>query len=170
MRRWRLGLRLKLLLFSSFLFAIPYLGYQYVWELEAYLRIGQEQTMVGTARSVATALHERPKLFDVQSSFLSDVTPGTDLYAHKITYPVQLDGDLSEWEEFRPLALEYGEQNLVDIRQAYSPDSLQFRHLIGEYEGFLYAMFEVQDDTLVYRLMQKETSSAISLHQCKRDG
>jgi dedicated sortase system histidine kinase len=151
MRKWRLGLRLKLLLFSSFLFAIPYLGYQYVWELEAYLRIGQEQTMVGTARSVATALHERPKLFDVQSSFLSDVTPGTDLYAHKITYPVQLDGDLSEWEEFRPLALEYGEQNLIDIRQAYSPDSLQFRHLIGEYEGFLYAMFEVQDDTLVYR-------------------
>jgi len=44
-----------------------YLGYQYVWELETYLRIGQEQTMVGTARAVATAMHERPKLFDVQS-------------------------------------------------------------------------------------------------------
>lgn len=56
---FRLGLRAKLLFFSAFLFCIPYLGYQYVGELETYLRIGQEQTMVGTARAVATALHER---------------------------------------------------------------------------------------------------------------
>jgi two-component system, OmpR family, sensor histidine kinase ChvG len=62
MTKFRFGIRLKLVFFSSFLFAIPWLGYQYVWELESYLRIGQEQTMVGTARAVATALHERPAL------------------------------------------------------------------------------------------------------------
>ena len=44
MSRLRFGLRLKLLFFSSFLLAIPWLGYQYVWEMETYLRIGQEQT------------------------------------------------------------------------------------------------------------------------------
>ena len=84
MLRLRIGIRIKLLFLSLFLFAIPWLGYQYVWEMESYLRTGQEQTLVGTARAVATALHERPKLFDNHASYLSDVKPGTDLYAHNI--------------------------------------------------------------------------------------
>lgn len=151
MNKWRIGLRVKLLLFSSFLFAIPYLGYQYVWELETYLRIGQEQTMVGTARAVATALHERPKLFDTQSSFLGDVRPGTDLYAHSIDYPIQLDGDNSDWAEYASFKLQYAEQNLIDIQQAYRPQSLSFKHMIGQYDSFLYAIFEVSDDQVVYR-------------------
>ena len=66
----RFSLRLQLLLLSLFLFTIPWLGYKYVWELEQYLRAGQEQTLIGTARSVATALHERPALFDSQSAYL----------------------------------------------------------------------------------------------------
>ena len=60
----RFGLRSKLFLLSSFLFTIPWFGYQYVWEMEKYLRFGQEQTLVGTARALATALHERENLFD----------------------------------------------------------------------------------------------------------
>jgi two-component system sensor histidine kinase ChvG len=151
MNKWRIGLRVQLLFFSSFLFAIPYLGYQYVWELETYLRIGQEQTMLGTARAVATALHERPKLFDVQSSFMSDVRPGTDLYAHSIDYPIQLDGDASDWDEYNTFKLNYAEQNLIQMQQAYRPQSLSFRHMIGRYDKFLYALFEVLDDNLVFR-------------------
>ncbi len=151
MNKWRIGLRVKLLFFSSFLFAIPYLGYQYVWELESYLRMGQEQTMVGTARAVATALHERPKLFDVQSSFVGNVRPGTDLYAHSMDYPIQLDGDASDWDEYQSFKLNYAEQNLVQIQQDYRPQSLSFKHMIGRYDNFLYALFEVIDDSLIYR-------------------
>ena len=55
----RIPIRLQLMLMSTFLLAIPVIGYQYVWELESYLRSGQEQTMIGTARAVASALHER---------------------------------------------------------------------------------------------------------------
>ena len=55
----RFSIRLQLLVLSLFLFTIPWLGYRYVWELEQYLRTGQEQTMIGTARAVATALHEQ---------------------------------------------------------------------------------------------------------------
>lgn len=151
MNSWRIGLRVKLLLFSSFLFAIPYLGYQYVWELESYLRVGQEQTMVGTARAVATALHERPKLFDVQSSFLSDVRPGTDLYAHQLDAPIRLDGNLNDWQDYQGFVLNYAEQNLVELQQSYHPQSLSFKHMIGQYDKFLYAMFDVKDDSLVFR-------------------
>jgi len=113
-KKWGLGLRSKLLLFSSFLFVIPYLSYQFVWELETYLRIGQEQTLVGTARAVATALHERPALFDTQSAFLSDVRPGKDLYAHRISYPIQLDGRLSDWQDYQELTLQYQANSLLE--------------------------------------------------------
>lgn len=151
MSKLRFGLRLKLLFFSSFLLAIPWLGYQYVWEMETYLRIGQEQTMVGTARAVATALHERPALFDSQSAYLTDVKPGTDLYAHKIANPIQLDGKLDDWQEYRHLSIAYGQQNLIDPIQDYDLDSLHFKHMVGQYNQFLYAMFDVTDDNVLLR-------------------
>ncbi|KXI29690.1 proteobacterial dedicated sortase system histidine kinase [Paraglaciecola hydrolytica] len=151
MHSFRFGIRLKLVVFSSFLFAIPWLGYQYVWELETYLRIGQEQTMVGTARAVATALHERPALFDSQSAFLSDVKPGTDLYAYKIAYPIQLDGKLDDWQDYQALMLNYGEQNLIDQVQDYDSQSLRFAHMVGQYDRYLYAMFNVIDEQVVFR-------------------
>ncbi|MFT5997060.1 MAG: two-component system sensor histidine kinase ChvG [Glaciecola sp.] len=151
MNRLRFGLRLKLLFFSSFLLAIPWLGYQYVWEMETYLRIGQEQTMVGTARAVATALHERPALFDSQSAYLTDVKPGTDLYAHKISYPIQLDGKLDDWQDYQHLTIAYGQQNLIDPIQDYQLDSLNFKHMVGQYDRFLYAMFDVTDDHVLLR-------------------
>lgn len=151
MAKFRFGIRLKLVFFSSFLFAIPWLGYQYVWELESYLRIGQEQTMVGTARAVATALHERPALFDNQSAFLSDVKTGTDLYAYKIAYPIQLDGELEDWQDYQHLMLDYAEPYLLDQVQDYEPQSLRFSHMVGQYDRYLYAMFNVVDDHVVMR-------------------
>ncbi|MCF2947462.1 proteobacterial dedicated sortase system histidine kinase [Paraglaciecola aquimarina] len=151
MNRIRFGIRLKLLFFSSFLLAIPWLGYQYVWEMETYLRIGQEQTMVGTARAVATALHERPALFDSQSSYLTDVKPGTDLYAHKIAFPIQLDGKLDDWLDYQHLTMEYAEGHLFKHKQAYQPESLTFKHMVGQYGKYLYAMFDVTDDTVLLR-------------------
>lgn len=147
----RIGIRLKLLFLSLFLFAIPWLGYKYVWELESYLRLGQEQTMLGTARAVATALHERPSLFDNQAAYLKDVKPGTDLYAHRIIDPIQLDGRLSDWVDYRHLALTYGEQQIISQQAEYLPESLSFQHMVGQYRQYLYAMFEVIDDNMVYR-------------------
>ena len=150
-KRWAIGLRTKLVLFSSFLFVIPYLGYQFVWELETYLRIGQEQTLVGTARAVATALHERPALFDNQSAFLSSVRPGKDLYAHRIRYPIQLDGRLQDWQDYRDLSITYDGANLIEQSKVYDPSSLKFTHMVGQYDKFLYAMFSVTDDNVLFR-------------------
>lgn len=147
----RIGIRLKLLFLSLFLFAIPWLGYKYVWELESYLRLGQEQTMVGTARAVATALHERPSLFDSQAAYLKDVKPGTDLYAYKIVDPIQLDGRFSDWIDYRHLMLTYGEQQLISQDSEYLPESLSFQHMVGQYRQYLYTMFEVIDDNVVFR-------------------
>ena len=58
------GIRFKLVFLSSFLLVIPWLGYQYILEMEEYLQLGQEQTVLGTAQALATALNERPELFN----------------------------------------------------------------------------------------------------------
>src|SRR5712691_2711117 len=57
-----LSLRTKLALVALVLLALPWAGYNYVREMERFLLEGQEQALLATARAVATALHDRPKL------------------------------------------------------------------------------------------------------------
>lgn len=147
---FRFGLRIKLFLLSLFLFAIPLLGYQYIWEMEKYLRIGQEKTLMGTVRAVATALHERPKLFDKQASFLPNVKKGRDLYAYQISEPIQLDGKLSDWPN-QQREITYQADYLITGHDVYQPKTLTFKHLVGKFNEHLYAYFAVTDDDIVYR-------------------
>lgn len=63
--RWRISLRTKLALLSLPLLALPWVGYRYLSESEAFLLDGQQQALMGTARAVATVLHDRPQLFAV---------------------------------------------------------------------------------------------------------
>lgn len=58
----RLGLRAKLALVALVLLVLPWAGYEYVREMERFLLAGQEQALLGAARAVATALHDRPGL------------------------------------------------------------------------------------------------------------
>ena len=63
-RRARLSIRTKVVLVSLVLAAIPFVGYGYVREMENVLRAAQEQRVIATARAVATALHDRPRLLE----------------------------------------------------------------------------------------------------------
>ncbi|GAA6173719.1 proteobacterial dedicated sortase system histidine kinase [Colwellia sp. KU-HH00111] len=144
----RFGLRAKLLLLSSFLFVIPWFGYQYVWEMEKYLRFGQEQTLVGTARALATALHERKNLFNNQASFLPNVEQGKDLYGYQLTEAIQLDGLHQDWPNFSQRA------HFYDRHQQLFSDkvpSLNFKASVGKYDKYLYLFFQVVDNKLVFR-------------------
>ncbi len=58
----RIGLRGKLAAAALVLAALPWVGWLYVEELERFLAEAQEQALMGTARAVATALHDRPGL------------------------------------------------------------------------------------------------------------
>ncbi len=62
--RVALGIRAQLLLVLTVFAAIPFLGVAYIRELEDVLRSAQERELAGTAQAVATALHDRPRLFD----------------------------------------------------------------------------------------------------------
>ena len=146
----RIGLRTKLVILSSFLFTIPWFGYQYVWEMEKYLRYGQEQTIVGTARALATTLHDRPNLFDNQASFLASVEKGKDLYGFQIRQPIQLDGRYNDWPNFEGKAHFYQESNII-WQEPDQPVTLRFNAAVGKYDKYLYLFFNVVDDTLIFR-------------------
>src|SRR5262249_16163453 len=62
MPRVALSIRAQLLLVLTVFLALPWLGVEYVRELERVLRDAQERTLAGTAPAVATALHTRPRL------------------------------------------------------------------------------------------------------------
>ncbi|HCV03655.1 MAG TPA: proteobacterial dedicated sortase system histidine kinase, partial [Pseudoalteromonas sp.] len=147
----RLGLRTKFIFLSCFLFLLPWLGYEYVWEMEKFLRQGQEKTLVGTTRALATALHERPALFDSQTNFLDQVVKGRDLYAYNLNNPIQLDGKLSEWQPYQSLFWHYDKRYLQGLSKDHQPSDLSFDHMVGKYENYLYAAFKVTDSSLVYR-------------------
>ena len=53
--RIALGIRAQLLLVLTVFLAIPWLGYEYVRELERFLRDAQEKTLAGPLRAAVTA-------------------------------------------------------------------------------------------------------------------
>ncbi|WP_372941365.1 proteobacterial dedicated sortase system histidine kinase [Shewanella sp.] len=146
-----LGLRAKVVILSLFLLCLPWLGYEYVWEMEKYLRHGQEKTLEGTTQALATALHERPKLFDNQASFLKQVEKGRDLYAYPIAGPIQLDGKLADWNLYQHRTLNYADNHLIYQRNESDPINISFTHMVGKYGGYLYGYFEVKDPQVVFR-------------------
>ncbi len=149
------GIRFKLVFLSSFLLVIPWLGYQYILVMEEYLQRGQEQTVLGTAQALATALNERPELFDEGS--YSPARRSEDLYVYPIFSPLELDdGSLLDWREYQQYEVDYDRRNylrtpLNPVRYYDKDGSVQFKNMVGEYNGSLFAYFKVKDDHLVYR-------------------
>ncbi|MDR2244161.1 MAG: hypothetical protein LBE15_01965 [Burkholderiales bacterium] len=63
----RFGIRLQLLLTLTVLLILPWLSYEYLREVDLFLKSGQERALRVTAKAVATALYERPDVFRADS-------------------------------------------------------------------------------------------------------
>ena len=70
-----LGLRSKLVLIALVLLVIPWAGYAYVRAMEQLLRENQEQQLAATARTVAAALQDRPRLLATRAAAPADGEP-----------------------------------------------------------------------------------------------
>lgn len=149
------GMRFKLVFLSSFLLIIPWLGYRYILEMEQYLRRGQEQTVLGIAQALATALNERTELFDEGS--YSPARRSEDLFVYPVFSPLSLDdGSLLDWREYQQYEVAYGINDRIRTplnpsRYYQDESSLRFSTMVGENAGSLYAYFKVTDDEIVYR-------------------
>jgi len=162
------GIRFKLVFLSSFLLVIPWLGYEYILEMEDYLRRGQEQVVLGTARALATALNERPELFD-EGNF-GPQRRSENLYVYPIYYQLALDDNtVNDWRDYQRYELSYGRANTIatplnpqsEFSRYYHNDaSLNFKFLMGEHNRFLYAYIKVVDNNVVYR-----APDSLSIHR-----
>src|SRR4030081_2075403 len=62
-----LSIRAKLAFVALVLLVIPWVGYTYVKTMEQLLRDNQVQAVVASARAVATALQDRPRLLELRA-------------------------------------------------------------------------------------------------------
>lgn len=112
---FRVSLRVKLALVSLVLLVLPWAGYRYVVEMERFLLDSQRQALLATAKAVATALHERPRLMRLSAPLrapaseppLPDVADGEAAAAVETALPVPVEiGRVSD------LGLDHAEREL----------------------------------------------------------
>lgn len=149
-------IRSQVLLLSLTLLSIPYVGYEYVREMERYLRDNLEISLQDTAKILANILNGRPLLFS--RKLVDTVREDDPLFVHNLKTPIKLDDNIHDWRDILKLAENYAEKHILKIEEDYQPDSLSFRHLLGNYKGHYYALFIVQDNKIVYR---RETDSGV---------
>jgi dedicated sortase system histidine kinase len=179
--RHLISIRLKLVLLSSFLLVIPFLGYRYILEMEQYLSRGQEQTVLGTARALATALSERPELFN--ESTYSRAQDNQDLYVYPVFQPLSVDdGSLQDWRDYQQYEQHYRESSLIPNPENQlssfrgidnQGDPLSFRLMLGEHNQALYAYLRVLDEHIVFRSregLRVDRSDSLRISLVNRDG
>lgn len=138
--RHRFSIRAKLLLLSLAVLSIPYVGFQYLREMERYLRDSLESSLVDAARAVAGPLQGRGDLFPVSTEPVDKT-----VFVHKLEHPMQLDGYTDDWLSYLDWSRHYQETG------THRPDPLSYSFLISRYRQYYYVLLQVRDGKLVYQ-------------------
>lgn len=143
------SIRTKLLLVALLLLLIPWMSYIYVRDMKTFLLSGQEDALSLTARAVATVLHDRPELFAEDRRIENQSAGENEIYAVPLPNYININGDSSDWGEqenqaklftYQPLALDDTDSNVFSVN-----------HALGYHGNFIYALFKVQDDSVIFR-------------------
>ena len=144
--RFNVGLRSKVLAISSLLLLLPWFAYQFIMEIEHFLRAGQQQSLLSTTSAIATSLHERPELFKQYKSMLGDLKQGQDLYVYNLLKPMTLDGNNNDWEDIQSFKNVYPTGAKIE-----NSDQISFHQMLGKQNGYLFSHIEVIDPSPVKR-------------------
>lgn len=142
-RRFAPGIRAKVLLASSALLLIPWIGYAFVAEMVRFLNDGQTRMLADSASAVAALVQERAKV--VMAS------PGADDLAPVAAKPITLDGYIEQdWVGQGAQVRGYGGTRLAETTGLWTAESLSFSHAVARHDDHLYAFFDVTDDRVVH--------------------
>lgn len=138
----KISLRSKLLLLSIAVLIIPYMGFDYLRQMESYLRDNLQASLVDAAYAVAGSLNDKPRLFD--TSFNEDEN---NLYVHRLNNTFQLDGYTNDWESY------------IDWSGTYHSETPSntdnFKLIISKDEHYYYVLIQVEDDELIYSTLDQ---------------
>ncbi|MCG8428391.1 MAG: hypothetical protein MI754_13630, partial [Chromatiales bacterium] len=146
-RSFRQSIRFKLMLVSLSLLLIPWAGYHYLQENEAFLRNAQEDVLFGTAQAVAATLRNQPDLF-ISGATTSAGSSNQYLYVHPLTSNIQVDGYNDDWQGY--------------IHNAWRFDNdrgLAFDLVIAQNSLHLYLLLHVDDEQIIFREPGNSSSS-----------
>ncbi|MCW8934139.1 MAG: proteobacterial dedicated sortase system histidine kinase [Gammaproteobacteria bacterium] len=145
----KFSIRSKLLLISAVLFIVPWIGVQYIQDMENFLRINQQDNLLGKAQIVAAVLQGQENVFKYNSGAADNVessggiiNSSTHIYVRPIKRAIQLDGYIDDW-------LDYDEKSKV--LKSDKPESLEYKYFMASYKNYLYMVLEIKDDRVVYR-------------------
>ena len=146
-----LSIKSKLIWIALSLLIIPWMGYHYVQEMRQFLLQGQQDAQLLAANGIATVLNDRSELFNPTTGVQELLGEENDLFAHELPNPVQLDGQINDWESIIDQSNFYVGNTPFSCEAEDDPDDFTLNSVIGFHEDDLYVLFEVNDDTVLYR-------------------
>lgn len=146
--RLRISIRFKLLLVASSLLIIPWIGTQYLQEMESYLRSQQEEALLTRTQMVAAVMQGRPDLFQTKTVAPLPTRRVQHIFVRPLHSQISLDGYLDDWAPYRERLQLF---NLNHAIKGSETTSLSFEHQLGTYNKHMYVVFQVIDDRIVYR-------------------
>jgi len=144
------SIRTKLLLVALLLLLIPWMSYVYVRDMKSFLLSGQEDALSLTARAIATVLHDRPEMFSDNHDTLSPQSKANDIYAIPLPNYININGDFSDWGEQAKQTKRFEITPSADD-VSNSQNVFSVNNILGYRGNFIYALFEVSDDTVLFR-------------------
>ena len=161
-----LSIKSKLSWIALSLLIIPWMGYTYVQEMQQFLLRGQQDAQLLTASGIATVLNDRSELFNPTTGVQELLGEKNDLYAHELPAPIQLDGKVTDWESILEQGNYYTGNTRLSCTAEVNPDEFSMHNIIGYHDDDLYVLFEINDDKIVYRdldRLQLDTSDQIRI-------
>ena len=145
----KLSIRYKLSLVIMTLLLIPWMGYQYVREMKAFVLQGQEDALLTTASAVSTVLHDRPELFSPETGGPDIVSEAGDLQVRQLPGPIRIDGEFDDWDDILKDLNHYPVEPETNSTEPDTPD-LAYDHVLGSWGPYVYALFQVEDGDIIY--------------------
>mgnify|MGYP000011655901 FL=1 len=149
--RTGLKIRTKLLLLVLSLLTIPWMGYKSVREMENFLLEGQQQVLELTSEGIASLLSNREDLFDPDVGVPEVLGQSFEVLPTELSNSLSIDSKADDWRSSFQDIREYTGTGFFECTIDYRPHSLSVRHALGTHGSFVYAMFEVTDDYVVFR-------------------
>jgi len=147
-RARRFGIVTKLMLVSALLLVLPWLARPYFAKLELFILEGQKSALQLAAQAVATVLHDREDLFDVEGAL---PVPLRDCSPLPLAAPIQLDGNGRDWSDREERSCRFGPVGVTPPADGSGVADASVDLALGQRDGHLYALFEVRDDVVQFR-------------------
>ncbi len=155
-----------------FIIILSYFLFNFKSKTEGHILNAHENFLLVTSRGIATVLHNRVDFFNIlRQKGLMDVYSPTVVNLDNV--PIIIDGFSSDWGEGLKHSVSHGAESVLVERESYNRQSLTADVSFGIKNNFLYALFRIKDDNVVFRhkdFLRLDTSDHIRITTEDKNG